>query len=121
MRLFQYHGKIVLLDFWATWCGGCKTEIPWYIEFDRKYRDQGLAVVGITIDDAASKVTPFVHQRGIDYTIALGNDKIASSYGVAAMPVTLLIDREGRIAYSHAGVVNKDEFEAAIRELLTRR
>ena len=119
VTLSAYKGRVVLLDFWATWCGGCKTEIPWYMEFDKKYREHGLAVIGVAMDDEGMKVVgPFIKQKGIDYTIVMGNDVLAKKYNLTGMPLTLLIDRSGRIAVSHAGVVNRDAFDSAIQQLL---
>ena len=119
IQLSALRGRVVLLDFWATWCGGCKVEIPWYVEFDKKYRTQGLAVIGVSMDDGGmSVVKPFLAQKGIRYPVVMGSDDLAKKYNVAAMPVTLLIDRKGRIAAAHTGVVDKDTFENHIKELL---
>src|SRR5690242_3085639 len=119
ITLSAHKGKVVLLDFWATWCGGCKVEIPWYVEFDKKYRDRGLAVIGVSMDDEGMKVVkPFLAQKNIEYTVVIGNEALAKKYNLDSMPLTLLIDRNGRIAVSHAGVVNKDDFESYIKTLL---
>jgi peroxiredoxin len=126
--LAKYRGKVVLLDFWATWCGGCKQEIPWYMEFDAKYKRQGLAVIGVSMDDDGWKaVKPFLAQKrdpetggntAMKYPVVIGNESLAKQYNLTSMPMTLLIDREGKIALSHTGVVSKDDFEAHIRQLL---
>jgi peroxiredoxin len=119
VRLSDYKGRIVLLDFWATWCHGCKIEIPWYMEFQNKYKDKGLTVVGVSMDDDGWKsVKPFLEQNKLNYTVVIGNEALGKLYGVSSMPVTLLIDRDGKIAASHPGMVDKDTFESEIRTLL---
>lgn len=119
VRLRDYRGKIVLLDFWATWCHGCKEEIPWFAEFQRKYADKDFAVVGVSLDDDGWKVvTPFVKTASIPYEILLGNEQTAKDYGILNMPDTFLIDREGRIAAGYTGVVDKDNVEKNILSLL---
>ena len=128
LNLADYRGKVVLLDFWATWCGGCKLEIPWYMEFDQKYRSQGLAVIGVSMDEDGWKaVRPFLAQErdpetggktAMKYPVVIGNDTLAKEYNLTSMPMTLLIDRKGKIALSHTGVVNKADFEGHILQLL---
>ena len=119
ITLSQYKGKAVLLDFWATTCAGCKVEIPWYVEFEKKYRDKGLAVLGIDVhEENVAKLKPFITHWQMDYPVAVGSDALAGMYGVQELPLTFLIDRNGRIAVSHAGIIDKARFETAIRELL---
>jgi peroxiredoxin len=119
IRLSDYKGRIVLLDFWATWCHGCKIEIPWYMEFENKYKDGGLAVIGVSMDDDGWKsVKPFLEENKLNYPVVIGNSDLGKLYGVDNMPVTLLIDRDGKIADSHAGMVDKVIFENEIRTLL---
>ena len=119
VTLSNFKGKVVLLDFWATWCGGCKVEIPWYVEFDKKYRDKGLAVIGVSMDDGGMKIVkPFLKQRHIAYPVVIGSDALGQQFGLQSMPLTVLIDRKGRIAVSHAGIVDKGNFENHIQELL---
>jgi peroxiredoxin len=119
VRLSDYKGKVVLLDFWATWCHGCKTEIPWYMEFQNKYRDKGLSVIGVSMDeDGWKSVKPFIEENKMNYVVVIGNEDLAKLYAVDNLPVTLLIDRAGNIVVSHAGMVDKTAFENEIRALL---
>ena len=119
VRLSDYKGKVVLLSFWATWCLWCETEIPWYMEFQNKYKDKGLSVIGVSMDeDGWRSVRPFLEEKKMTYTVVVGNEAMASSYALDALPLTVLIDRDGRIAGSQAGIVDKDSFENEIRVLL---
>jgi len=120
VALADYKGKVVLLNFWATWCGPCKVEIPWFVEFNKTYKDRGLAVVGISLDDDGWKsVKPYLAAKKIDYTVLVGNDAVSKSYGdVDSLPTTFLIDRDGRIAFTHTGLVSKDTYEKEIQSLL---
>jgi peroxiredoxin len=121
VSLKDYRGKVVLLNFWATWCHGCIQEMPWFSDFSRKYSAQGLSVLGISLDaDGWKVVTPFVATAKVPYQIILGDHATAKTYGIENMPDTFLIDRQGRIAATYSGLVNKDNVEANIRTLLSR-
>ena len=118
--LEQFRGKVVLLNFWATWCHGCVTEIPWFMEFDKTYRNQGLAIVGISMDgDGWKAINPYVAKTGVGYSILLGNDGVAGKYGVQTMPDSYLIDRRGRLAAVYSGLVDRSNIEANIRTMLS--
>ena len=121
LRLSDYKGRVVLLDFWATWCTGCKLEIPWFMEFDKKYASKGLTSIGVAVDEEGWKtINPYLSGHPITYPVVLGDfDVMEKTFGLpASLPVTLLIDRQGRIAQTHAGVVERQKFEADIRLLL---
>jgi peroxiredoxin len=119
VALSGYQGRVVLLDFWATWCTGCKQEIPWYAAFAKEYKKSGLTVIGVSMDDGGWKlVKPFLKQHGMRYPVVIGNEELAKRYDVTSMPVTLLIDREGKIAASHLGVGEKEAFERELKVLL---
>ena len=121
IRLSAYKGKVVLLDFWATWCVPCKTQIPWFAEFEERYRDQGFLVVGISMDKKGwTAVNPYLNRFGIHYRVVLGDARTRYKYGdLDSLPVTFLIDREQRVAATHIGLVNKKKVENQIRQLLS--
>ena len=116
--LSQFKGKVVLLDFWATWCHGCKTEIPWYVDFQNTYKQDGLFVVGVSMDEGWKPVRPFMAEHNVNYVVGIADDAITREYNISSLPVTLLIDRRGRVAETHVGVVDKAAFEEEIRGLL---
>jgi len=121
VHLSDYKGKVVLLDFWATWCAPCKIEIPWFMEFEQQYKDKGFAVLGVSMDeDGWTVVKPYLQQLKINYRIVLGNDKVGDAYGgVDSLPTTLLIDRQGRVAATHVGLSGgKEDFKNDIVNLL---
>lgn len=121
VRLSSFKGKVVLLNFWATWCGPCKVEMPWFIEFQKKYQDKRFTVVGVSMDEDGWKVVnPYVQARGINYPILLGNEELAKRYdGLDALPTTLVLDRNGKIEAKHMGLVAKSVYEKEIEQLLT--
>lgn len=121
VRLSDYRGKVVLLNFWATWCSPCKVEIPWFMEFEQKHKDRGLAVVGIAMDEEGwDVVRPFLAEMRVNYRTLKGDDMIAQLYGgVDSLPTTFLIDRQGKIAAAHIGLISKNIYQNEIQELLT--
>jgi cytochrome c biogenesis protein CcmG/thiol:disulfide interchange protein DsbE len=120
VQLADYRGKVVLLNFWATWCDPCRIEIPWFTEFERKHKDRGFAVVGISMDEEGwDAVKPFISEYRINYRVLMGNNEVAQLYdGVEALPTTFLIDREGKIAAIHEGLVSKSRYERDLNQLL---
>jgi peroxiredoxin len=120
VRLEDYRGKVILLDFFATWCGPCKIEIPWFMEMERKNKDRGFAVLGVSMDDEGwDIVKPFLAELGVNYRVVIGNDATAQLYGgVDALPTTFLIDRNGKIASVHIGLASRKDFEDGVEQLL---
>jgi len=123
VHLSDYRGKVVLLDFWATWCTPCQVEIPWFIDFERSLKGRGLAVVGVSMDeDGWDAVKPYIQKRGMNYRVLLGDEGVAKQYGgLDALPTTLVLDRDGRIAATHMGLSDKREFLDEITTLLDSR
>jgi peroxiredoxin len=119
VKLADLKGKVVLVNFWATWCEGCQVEIPWFVEFQKEYASRGLVVVGISMDDDGWKsVKPWIQEKKVNYSIVIGNEGLAKQYGLVGMPLTALLDREGRIADVHSGIVEKTATQLKIGDLL---
>ena len=119
-KLSDYKGKVVLLNFWATWCRPCKLEMPWFAEFEKNYKDKGFAVIGVAMDDEGwDVVKPFLLNNKVTYRIAVGDEALATKYGgVEAMPTSFVIDRQGRIVAMHVGLVSKKDYQDDIEKLL---
>ena len=120
VHLSDYRGKVVLLDFWATWCEPCRMEIPWFIEMQRDNRDRGFEVLGVSMDDNGwEDVKPFLAEMKVNYRIVIGNDQTAEVYGGGeSLPTTFLIDREGRIAVVHVGLTSRKAIQDGVEQLL---
>jgi len=121
VKLADFKGKILVLNFWATWCIPCRAEIPALVELQAKYAGNGLQVIGVSIDDPAEKMKPFVGQYKINYPVlqALGNDGILDTYGpMVVVPQTVIIQRDGKLCTKHVGPVTREAFEQEIKGLL---
>ena len=113
-------GKVALVNFWATWCGPCKIEMPWFVEFQRKYKDRDFTVVAISLDeDGWEPVRQFAEELELNFPVMLGDDSVGEDFGgIWALPTTLIVDRSGTISFRHMGLVSKSTYEAEIESLL---
>lgn len=118
--LSELEGKVVILDFWATWCPPCVMEIPHFIDLYKEYKGQGLEVVGVSLDRGGVKVVKsFVEKNEMTYPVVIGNQKVAEDYGgIRGIPTTFVIDRQGYIVKKFVGYRSKEVFESIIQQLL---
>ncbi len=131
VHVSEYRGKVVLLNFWATKCGGCILEIPSFVELQQAYEKSGFTVVGISADipyddlksadEAWKQVRPFMARHKLNYPILMGNAAVVKAYGFDEYPATFLVDRSGKIAATYIGVVDKKDVEANVKALLAER
>jgi thiol-disulfide isomerase/thioredoxin len=119
LDLSFYRGKVVLLDFWATWCDACREEIPHFVELQNEYGSQGLQIIGVSMDDQPEPVRAFYQRFKINYPVVMGNAKTGELYGgVFGLPIAFLIGRDGRIYSKHMGATDISVFEKEIVNLL---
>jgi thiol-disulfide isomerase/thioredoxin len=119
LDLADYKGKVVVLDFWATWCGPCREEIPGFTVLQEKYASQGFSVIGISMDDEPGPVAQFYKEFRMNYPVAVGNQRIGELYGgIFGLPTTFLIGRDGRIYAKHTGGINPAIIEGEVQQLL---
>jgi len=121
VKLSDFRGKIVVLNFWATWCAPCRVETPWLVDFYRQYKEQGLEVVGVSMDDGNQEhVADFAKEMGINYTILMGNHAVGDAYGgLRFLPQTFFIGRDGKIIKHSFGIKSKSDFKDAIKQSLS--
>lgn len=127
-QLTDYHGKVVLLNFWATGCGGCRIEIPWLVDIDKAFQNKSVAVIGISMDisyealksatEAWARVKPFLASHQVTYSILMGDNEVTKRYDIQALPVSYLIDIRGRVAATYVGLIDKENVKANINTLL---
>jgi len=119
-ELVLHNDKPVVVDFWATWCGPCRIEIPWFTDMERKRKDKGFEVLGVSMDDNGwEDVKPFLAEMKVNYRVVIGDDPTTQAYGgVDSLPTTFLIDKQGKIAAIHIGLAGRKEFEDGVDELL---
>jgi thiol-disulfide isomerase/thioredoxin len=120
MRLSDFRGKAVLLNFWATWCAPCKIEMPWFVELQQQYGNQGLQIVGVAMDDASKEdIAKFAKEMGVNYPVLIGKESVGDEYGgVPALPESFFIGRDGKIVDKIMGLKGKAEIEDSIKKAL---
>jgi peroxiredoxin len=120
VRLSDFRGKAVLLNFWATWCEPCKIEMPWFVEMQKQYGDQGLQILGVAMDDASPKdISQFAKEMGVNYPIVIGQDSVGDAYGgVQFLPATFYIGRDGKVVNKVFGLKGRGEIQDSIKKAL---
>ncbi|HVP51636.1 MAG TPA: TlpA disulfide reductase family protein [Terriglobales bacterium] len=120
VRLSDYRGKAVLLNFWATWCAPCKIEMPWFVDLQKQYASQGLQVIGVAMDDSGEEtIAKFAKEMGVNYPVLVGKEAVGDAYGgVEFLPTTFIIDRQGKVVDRVFGLVGRGEFEDNIKKAL---
>lgn len=123
VKLSDYRGKVVLVNFWATWCGPCKIEIPWFVDFQKRFSQSDFEVLGVSMDeDGWDSVRPYMTAHQFNYPVVIGGDTIDRQFGgVDDLPTSFLVDREGAIAKKHVGLISKSSWEDEITTLLKGR
>jgi thiol-disulfide isomerase/thioredoxin len=122
LDLGSYRGKVVLLNFWATWCAPCQLEMPRFVQWQRQYGPSGLQVIGISMDDDIAPVRTLATKLRLNYPVAMGDENLGELYGgIFGLPVTYLIDRDGKIAAEHHGETDLSLIQAELKLLLSRR
>ena len=120
VKLSDFRGKAVVLNFWATWCAPCKIEMPWFVDLQKQYGSDGLAILGVAMDDSEpQKIAQFASEMGVNYPVLLGTNKVSEQYGdVEYLPTTFYINRQGKIVGKVAGLISKGEIEDDAKQAL---
>ena len=120
VRMADFQDKVLLVNFWATWCQPCLIEIPWFLEFQEQYGPQGFEVIGISLDDEGAEVVkPFMEKHGMTYTVLIGNEETTELFGgILGLPTSYMVDRDGKYYSMHRGLVSKEIIEEELLALL---
>ena len=122
MKLSDFRGKAVLLNFWATYCEPCKIEIPWFVELQKEYGPQGFQIVGVAMDDASTEdIAKFAKEMGVNYPILIGKESVSESYGgVSVLPISFFLDRDGKLIAREFGLQSRSVFVDHIKKALSQ-
>ncbi len=122
LKLSDLRGKAVLLNFWATYCGPCKIEMPWFVELQKEYGPQGFQIVGVAMDDASTEeIAKFTKEMGVNYPILIGEESVGQKYGgVGVLPTTFFLDRDGRLIAREFGLQSRSVFVDHIKKALSQ-
>ena len=121
LKLSDLRGKAVMLNFWATYCGPCKIEMPWFVELQKEYGPQGFQIVGVANDDASTAdIAKFAKEMGINYPILIGKDSVSDSYKVSVLPTTFFLDRDGKLIAREFGLVSRSVFVEHIKKAMSQ-
>jgi peroxiredoxin len=120
VRLSDYRGKAILLNFWATWCQPCRIEMPWFVELQQQYGPAGLQILGVAMDDASpGEIAAFAKEIGVNYPVLIGKEDVGDAYGgIPYLPVSFFIDRNGKVVDKVLGLKGRGEFEDNIKKIL---
>ncbi|MGE0129010.1 MAG: TlpA family protein disulfide reductase [Blastocatellales bacterium] len=123
VKLADYKGKVVVINFWATWCGPCRLETPWLVELREQYKKQGFEIIGVSVDSLdeydPADVSAFIKEHKVSYPIVMASKQVVSDFGpVTGLPTTLVIDRQGKIRYRHRGLISFDDLKGKVVNLL---
>ncbi len=124
VRLSGYKGKVVVLNFWATWCGPCNLETPWLVELREQYHEKGFEIIGVSVDSLdeydPAEVSAFIKEHKVNYPIVMATKEMVNTFGpVTGLPTTLVIDRQGKIRHRHRGLISFDDFKEKVVNLLS--
>ena len=113
-------GKVALVNFWATWCGPCKIEMPWFVEFQRKFKDRGFTVLAVSLDENGwEPVREFAEEHQFNFPVLMGDDEVSDAFGgIYVLPTTLIVNRQGKVVFTHQGLVSKATYVEEIEALL---
>jgi peroxiredoxin len=118
VKLADYKGKVLIVDFWATWCGPCKVEVPEFVEMQANYKDKGFAILGIAVDDTIPNLKKFAEEYKMNYPVLVAHEEVEKAWGpIWGLPTTFTVSRDGKICKKHTGLATREQFEREVTSL----